>query len=98
MSTYLKFASVLFVVVNGVPSIGVQVMIGSGQLGTQKILDVAPLPPSGTAPAPNSATTSGSNNQADANSAISLLHPSDSFLLLVLTLATWTLGASILAL
>jgi hypothetical protein len=36
--------ALLFVVVDGVPSLGIQVMIGSGQLGRQKVLDVEPLP------------------------------------------------------
>ncbi|EKM81462.1 hypothetical protein AGABI1DRAFT_118621 [Agaricus bisporus var. burnettii JB137-S8] len=36
--------ALFFVVVNNIPSIGVQVMIGSGQLGTQKVLPVEPLP------------------------------------------------------
>ncbi|KAJ3560349.1 hypothetical protein NP233_g10894 [Leucocoprinus birnbaumii] len=36
----------IFVVVNGVPSVGVQVMIGSGKLGKQPILSVADLPSS----------------------------------------------------
>jgi hypothetical protein len=44
-----------FVVVNGVPSVGVQVMIGSGQLGAQQILPVDNLPDSLiTNPAPQS--------------------------------------------
>lgn len=34
----------IFVVVNGVPSIGVQVMLGSGQLGPQTVLAVGALP------------------------------------------------------
>jgi len=34
-----------FVVVNGVPSVGVQVMIGTGQIGDQPILPVAEIPP-----------------------------------------------------
>lgn len=38
--------ALLFVVVRGVPSVGVQIMIGSGQLGTQPVLDVGILPPS----------------------------------------------------
>jgi hypothetical protein len=38
--------ALLFVVVRGVPSVGVQIMIGSGQLGTQPVLDVGVLPPS----------------------------------------------------
>lgn len=33
-------------VVNGVPSIGVQVMCGSGSIGTQPIFDAVSLPPS----------------------------------------------------
>jgi len=36
--------ALLFVVVNGTPSVGISVMIGSGQLGTQQTLTVAPLP------------------------------------------------------
>jgi hypothetical protein len=38
--------ALFFVVVNGIPSIGVQVMIGSGELGTQKMFPVEPLPAS----------------------------------------------------
>jgi hypothetical protein len=34
----------IFVVVNGVPSVGVQVMIGSGQIETQKTLSISSLP------------------------------------------------------
>ena len=37
---------VLFVVINGVPSIGVQVMVGSGAIGKQPVLPVVALPPS----------------------------------------------------
>ncbi|KAJ3574744.1 hypothetical protein NP233_g1539 [Leucocoprinus birnbaumii] len=36
--------ALLFVVVNGIPSVGVQVMIGSGKLGRQQVLAVEPLP------------------------------------------------------
>jgi len=36
----------VFVVVNGVPSLGAQVMIGSGKLGAQAILAVGDLPES----------------------------------------------------
>jgi hypothetical protein len=36
--------ALLFVVVNGTPSVGIFVMVGSGQLGTQQTLTVAPLP------------------------------------------------------
>jgi hypothetical protein len=38
--------ALLFVVVNGIPSVGVQVMVGSGQIETQKMQDVASLPES----------------------------------------------------
>jgi len=35
---------VIFVVVNGVPSVGIQVMCGSGKIETQNILPVQSLP------------------------------------------------------
>ena len=35
-----------FVVVGGIPSVGVQVMVGSGRIETQAVQDPAPLPPS----------------------------------------------------
>ncbi|KAF9482234.1 copper radical oxidase [Pholiota conissans] len=38
--------ALVFVVVKGVPSIGLQVMLGSGQIGTQPILPVGDLPAS----------------------------------------------------
>ncbi|KZT10785.1 copper radical oxidase [Laetiporus sulphureus 93-53] len=41
--------ALLFVVVNGVPSVAVQVMVGSGQLGTQPISAVVDLPSSSVA-------------------------------------------------
>jgi len=37
-------SAVLFVVVNGVPSVGVQVMVGSGAIGQQPTNPNAPLP------------------------------------------------------
>jgi len=36
--------ALLFVVVNGVPSVGVQIMIGSGKLGRQPLFVIEPLP------------------------------------------------------
>ncbi|KXN90857.1 Galactose oxidase [Leucoagaricus sp. SymC.cos] len=51
----------VFVVVNGIPSVGVQVMIGSGQLGKQPILDLADLPPSSIEKVPGSAADRGNN-------------------------------------
>jgi hypothetical protein len=38
--------ALIFVVVNGVPSVGAQVMIGSGKLGTQQRLPIGDLPAS----------------------------------------------------
>ena len=38
--------ALLFIVVNGVPSVGVQVMVGSGNIETQQILPAANLPAS----------------------------------------------------
>ncbi|THH26759.1 hypothetical protein EUX98_g7431 [Antrodiella citrinella] len=90
--------ALLFVVVNGVPSIGVPVMVGSGQLGTQNILSVAPLPATSSQSAPNTATSStpGSNSQTEASSALPLRFSSDSFLLPLVTLAVWTFGTLVL--
>jgi len=53
--------ALLFVVVNGVPSIGVQVMIGSGQLGKQDIQPVGPLPASNIVQPNNNTSNSNSN-------------------------------------
>ncbi|KAG6891584.1 hypothetical protein C0992_003612 [Termitomyces sp. T32_za158] len=43
--------ALVFVVVNGVPSVGVQVMVGSGNLGKQDISPIGDLPQSNVAPA-----------------------------------------------
>ncbi|PPQ72942.1 hypothetical protein CVT24_000185 [Panaeolus cyanescens] len=43
----------IFVVVNGIPSIGQMVMLGSGKLGRQALLDVAELPASSMVSAPS---------------------------------------------
>lgn len=56
--------ALFFVVVDGVPSIGVQVMIGSGQLGTQKILPVEPLPESSIPKVSQSQDATGNSNGA----------------------------------
>jgi hypothetical protein len=42
----IKFPVVLFVVVNGVPSVGIQVMCGSGQIEKQSTMPVQNLPTS----------------------------------------------------
>ena len=38
--------AMLFVVVKGIPFVGVQVMIGSGQIGNQPVLPIGSVPPS----------------------------------------------------
>ncbi|KAF8491027.1 glyoxal oxidase [Gautieria morchelliformis] len=59
----------IFVVVNGVPSIGVPVMCGSGQIETQNTLAVAPLPSSSLPSSGNSATPSTSPAETHKNEA-----------------------------
>ncbi|KAI0930066.1 hypothetical protein AcV5_006867 [Taiwanofungus camphoratus] len=64
--------ALLFVVVNGVPSVGVQVMVGSGQLGAQQTLQAAALPASSMANSTGSGASgaqSGKGGQAHANAA-----------------------------
>jgi hypothetical protein len=56
--------ALLFVVVNGSPSVGVAVMVGSGQLGTQPMLAVADLPVSSIQQPVN--TNPGSNKKSGA--------------------------------
>ncbi|KAG6810066.1 hypothetical protein H0H92_013500 [Tricholoma furcatifolium] len=53
----------VFVVVNGVPSIGVQVMVGSGTIGNQTVLPIGDLVSSGIAP-----NVTGSNANANSHS------------------------------
>lgn len=53
----------IFVVVNGVPSVGVRVMLGNGQLGPQPISSVAPLPVSTVFPV-KPPTGTGTNDSA----------------------------------
>lgn len=53
--------ALFFVVVDGVPSLGLFVMIGSGQIGTQTLLDATQLPPSNLVTVDN-AKESQSNN------------------------------------
>jgi hypothetical protein len=60
--------ALVFVVVNGVPSVGVQVMIGTGQIGDQPILPVAEIPPS------NIEGSSSSNENAAVGFGISRPH------------------------
>ena len=53
---------VLFVVVNGVPSIGVQVMCGSGKIEQQNTVPAVSLPPSTLAVALDNNKDSGKQN------------------------------------
>ncbi|KAJ3486444.1 hypothetical protein NLI96_g4231 [Meripilus lineatus] len=85
--------TLMFVVVKGVPSVGVMVMVGSGQIETQKILTVSPLPASGGA-ATNTTSSDGSgtdkNHNVQASSAFGLSSTSDLALLPLLGVAVWT--------
>jgi hypothetical protein len=62
-----------FVVVNGVPSTGVQVMLGSGQLGQQPVLPVSHLPASGMASTPSTSPNKKSGAPCMETSAASML-------------------------
>ncbi|KAF8199812.1 copper radical oxidase [Mycena galopus ATCC 62051] len=62
--------ALLFVVVNGVPSVGVQVMIGSGVLGTQAISAIGDLPVSSFVSAASGGSGGGSQAQGGANGAL----------------------------
>lgn len=59
--------TVLFVVVDGIPSIGSPVLVGSGQMGTQQVLDVQVLPSSSVAQAQTSSSTSSSATPTSGN-------------------------------
>lgn len=82
----------VFVVVKGVPSIGQQVMLGSGQLGTQTVLAVSDLPVASVVPAP--AATSSSANTKSAGVAVSPGLPAcfggSAALLALASIALWT--------
>ncbi|KAJ7650953.1 copper radical oxidase [Roridomyces roridus] len=82
--------ALLFVVVNGVPSVGVQVMVGSGTIGNQTVLDIGDLPASSYVPAPDGqggggGSGSGSQDQSS-NGALHRGGGSSSFSLLCLGL------------
>lgn len=65
--------ALVFVTVNGVPSIGQQIMIGSGQLGNQTVATVQALPASSLyqAPAsPSSGSGSGSSSSSSHSGAV----------------------------
>lgn len=54
--------ALLFVVVKGVPSVGVYIMIGSGQIEQQKTLPVGSLPSSSIIEVPNANSPNGEPN------------------------------------
>ncbi|KAF9024558.1 copper radical oxidase [Hymenopellis radicata] len=65
--------ALLFVVVNGVPSVGVQVTVGNGKVGTQDLKDVKSLPDSNifsTDASDNNNSSSGSSG-SDSNASLS---------------------------
>ncbi|KAJ7091855.1 glyoxal oxidase [Mycena belliarum] len=55
--------ALLFVVVAGVPSVGVQIMVGSGKIGVQKMLPIGDLPESSFVDAAASASNNGGARQ-----------------------------------
>jgi hypothetical protein len=55
--------ALFFVVVNGVPSVGLQIMIGSGQLGAQPTQEAASLPQSAFVQSLNPGSDSNTNNK-----------------------------------
>ncbi|KAJ8494999.1 hypothetical protein ONZ51_g1976 [Trametes cubensis] len=57
--------ALLFVVVNGVPSVGVQVMVGSGQIGEQPTNAAVALPDANIIAAGNNGASSGSSAQGN---------------------------------
>lgn len=90
--------ALLFVVVNGVPSIGVDVMIGSGQVGPQPILPVPTLRGTSTQSGASITANNGAisvNGQAVA--AASSAHTTNTASNLGLTLALSLVVASIVA-
>ena len=75
----------IFVVVNGVPSIGLPIMVGSGQMGTQNILPVAELIPSTIVEQTtnvHSPTTKGSGAFVSSSSILAWLFAAGLFLVL----------------
>jgi hypothetical protein len=60
--------ALIFVVVNGVPSMGQMIMVGSGKLGTQPVEAVQDLPQSSLAvKSPESSNTSGNSGSGGNN-------------------------------
>ena len=65
----------LYVVVNGVPSVGVQVMVGSGKIEQQPLLDVEALPASSTVTATPDNNGGGGSHPGAASRSIGLAQP-----------------------
>jgi len=61
--------ALLFVVINDVPSIGVQVMVGSGELGAQQVNDAGKAPASTMVSAPSNEEDPKKKETAKVNSA-----------------------------
>ena len=59
-----------FLVVNGIPSIGQHVMIGTGQLGDQRVSDATSLPASQDPPAPKTSTAVGPTKKPSADNVL----------------------------
>lgn len=86
---HFVFILVLFVVVNGVPSVGVQVMVGSGQIETQKTTAAVDLPSSSVpgSSASDSTPSSSSNSDSKSSAALSIRNLDGSLGLLAPVLA-----------
>ncbi|QRW26896.1 glyoxal oxidase [Rhizoctonia solani] len=57
--------ALVFVTVNGVPSVGIHMMVGSGQLGKQTVSAVQPLPSSSIIQPENSSNGGGGSNSSN---------------------------------
>jgi len=79
----------IFVVVNGVPSIGSPVMVGSGRIENQTTLAVSPLPSSST-PSPSSQGQSGGNQSKKNASTCNVVGYARLSLVACFTLFLWT--------
>ncbi|TBU33724.1 copper radical oxidase [Dichomitus squalens] len=101
-ATFPPGPALVFVVVNGVPSVGVQVMVGNGKIGKQPTADVATLPTSAiTSTGSSNSSSDGSGDnvaQSHHKSDADGLHGSmSSFAAVVVTgLVSWTMLASLL--
>jgi hypothetical protein len=87
--------ALFFVVVNSIPSIGVQVTIGSGELGTQKILPVDPLPASSLSdPKQNENATSRGGGEGKVNGGSRSLRgpPADTWMIVFVSVLVGSLG------